>query len=61
MGHMTRTLFKEKSFDIIACIEVLEHVKENAVFIQNVHRILKKRWLIFYEHTSWRLRDEHNS
>ncbi|GJL59409.1 MAG: hypothetical protein NPIRA03_22660 [Nitrospirales bacterium] len=44
---MTRTCFKDNSLDIIVCVEVLEHVKKDAAFIQNVHRILKKGGLFF--------------
>lgn len=38
---MSRTCFKENSFDIIVCVEGLEHVEEDELFIKNVYRILK--------------------
>ncbi|MDR4485093.1 MAG: class I SAM-dependent methyltransferase [Nitrospirales bacterium] len=43
---MSRTCFKENSFDIIVCVEGLEHVEEDELFIKNVFRILKKGGLL---------------
>ena len=38
---MSRTSLPPSSFDIAVCVEVLEHVQEDARFIENVDRVLK--------------------
>jgi 2-polyprenyl-3-methyl-5-hydroxy-6-metoxy-1,4-benzoquinol methylase len=38
---MTHTGLPAKSFDVVVAVEVLEHVEEDATFVQNVSRLLK--------------------
>lgn len=38
---MTSSALPDDSFDVIVAIEVLEHVEEDALFIEQVHRVLK--------------------
>jgi SAM-dependent methyltransferase len=38
---MTRSSLPDSSFDLVVATEVLEHVDEDALFIQNVKRVLK--------------------
>jgi len=38
----SKYFFKDKSFDIIVCINVLEHVKDDEKALQNMYRLLKK-------------------
>ena len=37
---MTRSTLPDSSFDYIVAVEVLEHVKEDALFVEQVHRVL---------------------
>lgn len=41
VDDMTRSVIASDSFDYIVSVEVLEHVEEDALFIENIHRILK--------------------
>lgn len=34
--------FKEETFDIVMCIEIIEHITEDKLFIKELHRVLKK-------------------
>jgi len=36
-----RTDFADKSFDVIASVEVMEHVEDLAAYVQDVHRLLE--------------------
>ena len=38
---MTRSLLEDGSFDIVVSVEVLEHVEEDGLFLDHVHRVLK--------------------
>jgi SAM-dependent methyltransferase len=38
---MTCSQFPSESFDVIVAVEVLEHVKADELFVQQVHRVLK--------------------
>lgn len=38
---MTASALKSESFDCVVAVEVLEHVKQDADFIREVHRVLK--------------------
>ena len=38
---MTRSTLPDNSFDYVVAVEVLEHVKEDVLFIRQVHRVLK--------------------
>ncbi len=38
---MTASSFKTASFDCVVAVEVLEHVKKDADFVREVHRVLK--------------------
>ena len=39
---MTNSTLPDNSFDIVVAVEVLEHVKEDVIFIRQVHRVLKQ-------------------
>jgi len=38
---MTKTALPAASFDVVVAVEVLEHVEEDDLFVQNVYRVLK--------------------
>ena len=38
---MTRSQLPDESFDCVVSVEVLEHVEEDALFVQNVQRVLR--------------------
>ena len=38
---MTRSSLPDKAFDCVVATEVLEHVEEDALFVEQVHRVLK--------------------
>ncbi len=41
LDDMTRSSFSAANFDCVVAIEVLEHVEQDAKFVQEVHRVLK--------------------
>lgn len=47
-GDITKIQFKDKSFDVVVCLDVLYHfwVKEDMVAIRELHRILKKNGVL---------------
>ena len=44
-GDMTRAPLKDCIFDCVVAVEVLEHVEQDTLFIQEVQRVLKPRGL----------------
>ncbi len=40
--------FEDQSFDCVFATEVLEHVPQPSIFLQEAFRVLKKRWLVFF-------------
>lgn len=38
--------FKENSFDLIVCLDVIEHIKKDSTFIEEMYRILRKNGTI---------------
>lgn len=41
VDDMTRSRLPDETFDIVVSVEVLEHVDDDGLFIQNVHRVMK--------------------
>jgi SAM-dependent methyltransferase len=41
LGDMTCSKLPSESFDCVVAVEVLEHVEEDALFVREVHRVLK--------------------
>jgi SAM-dependent methyltransferase len=41
LDDMTRSTLADASFDCVIAVEVLEHVEEDGLFVENVYRILK--------------------
>jgi SAM-dependent methyltransferase len=41
LDDMTRSKLDDESFDIVVSVEVLEHVEQDELFVDQVHRILK--------------------
>lgn len=45
---MTQSTLPDASYDAVVCVEVIEHVEEDAVFVQNISRVLSKGgWAYF--------------
>jgi SAM-dependent methyltransferase len=41
IDDMTRSVLQDDSFDLVVAIEVLEHVQEDRLFVENVRRVLR--------------------
>ncbi|WP_282134463.1 class I SAM-dependent methyltransferase [Seonamhaeicola maritimus] len=45
---MTKSTLPDASYDAVVCIEVIEHVEEDAVFVKNISKVLGKNgWAYF--------------
>src|SRR4029079_6450431 len=41
IDDMTKSLLEDSSFDLVVAIEVLEHVEQDRLFVENVRRVLR--------------------
>jgi len=45
---MTKSTLQDKSYDAVVCVEVIEHVAEDEVFLNNIAKVIKKDgWAYF--------------
>ncbi|MDT0557358.1 class I SAM-dependent methyltransferase [Ichthyenterobacterium sp. W332] len=45
---MTASTLKDETFDAVACIEVIEHVEQDDVFVKNISKVIKPNgWAYF--------------
>ena len=45
---MTKSTLEDNSYDAVVCIEVIEHVVEDAVFVENISKVINKGgWAYF--------------
>jgi len=45
---MTKSTLEEESYNAVVCVEVIEHVEEDDIFIKNVSKVIKKGgWAYF--------------
>ncbi|MFH4964312.1 methyltransferase domain-containing protein [Gaetbulibacter sp. M235] len=45
---MTKSTLKDESYDALICVEVIEHVKDDDVFVEHISRVIKKGgWAYF--------------
>ena len=45
---MTKSTLPDASYDAVVCVEVIEHVEEDVVFVKNISKVLKKKgWAYF--------------
>lgn len=47
LEDMTQSSLPSDAFDIVACVEVLEHVKEDRLFLSEVRRVLRPHGALF--------------
>ena len=47
VDDMARTRLPDASFDLVIAVEVLEHVEDDALFVRQVHRVLKPGGIFF--------------
>ena len=48
MQDMTKSKLPDGSYDAVVCVEVIEHVEEDAVFVKNIAKVIKKGgWAYF--------------
>ena len=41
LEDMTETSLKSESFDAVICVEVIEHVDKDLLFVENIHKVIK--------------------
>lgn len=45
---MTRSTLQDESYDAVVCIEVIEHVEEDEIFVKNISKVIEKGgWAYF--------------
>jgi len=61
IAHSNRLPFKESSFDIICAFNIIEHLKDDVSFIEEMHRVCKKGGRIFFATSAFKfLWSEHD-
>lgn len=45
---MTKSTLQDASFDAVVCVEVIEHVEKDEIFVENISKVIKKEgWAYF--------------
>lgn len=45
---MTKSTLPEASFDAVVCVEVIEHVEEDGLFVKNIARVIKDGGWVYF-------------
>lgn len=45
---MTKSTLQAESFDAVVCVEVIEHVEADALFVQNISKVIKKGGWVYF-------------
>jgi SAM-dependent methyltransferase len=52
-GDITKTRFKDESFDVVTCLSVIEHISDIKGFFKEMSRILKEDGILFISTDFW--------
>lgn len=45
---MTKSKIQNESYDAVVCIEVIEHVEEDDIFVKNISKVIKKGGWVYF-------------
>ncbi|MCX8063276.1 MAG: class I SAM-dependent methyltransferase [Anaerolineales bacterium] len=52
-GDAMHLPFKDESFEVVICAQVYEHVPDDKLLFEEIHRILKQEGIVFFSGPNW--------